>query len=170
MKKIIAIIFTLLIFSNNSFSQFKGYDDKKPSSFNKSSGNLILGFINPKNFSMKHSFNVSMMTSAYGNVSLTSYINSMNYKISGKLDISADVKFQYSPFASSGLGSDYSNSLQKNLSGIYLSRASLNYRISDNASINFQYRKYDESDYFGNLSNPFLNNSGYNGFYDPAWR
>ena len=170
MKKIIAILFTLLIFSNNSFSQFKGNDDNKPSIFNKSSNNLILGFINPKNFSMRHSFNVSMLTTGYGNVSLTSYISSMNYKISNKLDVSADVKFQYSPFASSGLGSEYSSSLQKNLSGVYLSRASLNYRISENASINFQYRKYDESDYFGNLNNPFFNKSGYNGFYDSSWR
>ncbi len=170
MKKIIAIVFSLLIISNYSFSQFKGYDDKKPSSFNKSSNNMILGFINPKNFSMRHSFNVSMLTTGYGNVSLTSYISSMNYKISNKLDVSADVKFQYSPFASSGFSSEYSSSLQKNLSGVYLSRASLNYRISDNASINFQYRKYDESDYFGNLTNPFLNNPGYNGFYDSGWR
>ena len=170
MKKIIAVIFTLLIFSNISISQFKGYNDKKPSTYNKSSNNLILGFINPKNFSMRHSFNVSMQNTMYGNVSLTSYINSMNYRFSDKLNVSADVKMQYSPYASSVLGSDYSNSLQKNLSGIYLSRASLNYKISENASINFQYRRYDESDYFGGMNNPFYYNSGYNGYYDNNWK
>ncbi|MDZ4710692.1 MAG: hypothetical protein SGI89_00035 [bacterium] len=160
MKKIFAILAVFVLTSQLSFAQFKKYDDKKPSY--KSSNNLLLGFINPNNFSMRHSFNVSMMTTAYGNVSLTSYINSMNYRISNKLDVSADVKFQYSPFANSNLGSAYSTSLQKNLSGISLSRASLNYKISDNAFINFEYREVDESDYFNNNYNPF--NSGYNGY------
>lgn len=163
MKKIFAVLAVILLTSQLSFAQFKNYDDKKPS---YKSSNLLLGFINPNNFTMKHSFNVSMMTTAYGNVSLTSYINSMNYRISNKLDVSADVKFQYSPFASSNFGSSYASSLQKNLSGISLSRASLNYKISDNAFINFEYRNVDESDYFSNNYNPFY--SGYNGFN--SWR
>lgn len=160
---------TLVLISNISFAQFKGYDDKGPSSYKKSN-NLLLGFINPKNFSMKHSFNVSMMTTGYGNVSLTSYINTMSYKISDKFDVSAAVKFQYSPFASSSLGQNYSNSLQNNLSGVFLSRASLNYKISDNAFINFQYRRFDESDYFNDFYNPFSPYSRYTRFSDPAWK
>jgi hypothetical protein len=160
MKKITALIIILILFSNTSYSQFKGYNDKGPS-YNSSTGNLILGFINPKNFTMNHSFNVSMMNTSYGNVSLTSYINSMNYKISSKLDISADVRIQYSPFASSNLGPAYTNSLQNNLNGISLSSASLNYKISDNAFINVQYRKYDEGDYFNNFYNPFFQSSGW---------
>lgn len=163
MKKIFAVLAVIVLTSQLSFAQFKKYDDKKPS---YKGSNLLLGFINPNNFTMKHSFNVSMMTTAYGNVSLTSYINSMNYRISNKLDISADVKFQYSPFASSNFGSTYATSLQNNLSGISLSRASLNYKISDNAFINFEYRNVDESDYFGNNYNPFY--SGYNGYN--SWR
>lgn len=166
MKKIFALVFAIVVvISNLSQAQFKGYDDKGPLS-NKTSNNLILGFINPKNFSMNHSFNVSMMTSAYGNVSLTSYINSMNYRISNRLNVSADVKFQYSPFASSSLGQSNSNSLQNNLSGIFLSRASLNYKISDNSFINFEYRRFDENDFFNSYNNPFSRYSGYNGFYD----
>lgn len=165
MKKIIVVIIVLLTCSNVSMSQFKGYDDKAPSSYNKGSNNLILGFINPKNFSMNHSFNVSMMTTGYGNVSLTSYINSMNYKITDRFNVSADVKFQYSPFASSKFGTSNSTALQNNLSGVFLSRASMNYKISDNAFINFEYRRYDESDYLNNFYNPFNPNSGYNTGY-----
>lgn len=159
----------LILAANISFGQFKEGDDKNIPLY-KNSGNLLFGFINPNNFSMRHSFNVSMMTTGTGNVSVTSYINSMNYRFSDKLNISADVKFQYSPYASSSLGSSYASSLQNSLSGISLSRASLDYRISDNAFINIQYRKIDESDYLNNFYNPFYHNSGYNGYYDNGWR
>lgn len=169
MKRIFVILIAFVLTSNLLFAQFKGYDDKDPS-YNKSSNNLILGFINLKNFTMNHSFNVSMINTSYGNVSLTSYINSMNYKISDRFNISADVKFQYSPFASSKFGTSYANNLQNNLSGIFLSRASLNYKISDNSFINFEYRRLDESDYFNNYYNPFSPYSRYNGFYDSHWK
>ena len=170
MKKIILFLTVLVLTSNISFSQFKGYDDKGPSSYNTGTGNLILGFINPKNFTMNHSFNMSMLNSAYGTVSLTSYINSMNYRVNDRFNVSADVTVQYSPFASSGLGSSYSDALQKNLSGVFLSRASLNYKISDNSFINVEYRNLNEADYLGGYFNPFYNNYGYNGYYNSGWK
>lgn len=169
MKKIIFIFGALVLMCNISLAQYKGYDDKGPSSYNTSS-NKILGFFNPNNFSMRHSFNISMLNSSYGSVSLTSYINSMNYKISDRFNVSADVTMQYSPFASSSLGNEYSSALQKNLSGLFLSRASLNYRISDNSFINVEYRNINESDYMGNNYNPFYNNYGYNGLYNSGWK
>ncbi len=161
MKNVIAILIVMTALSGLSMAQYKGYDDKGPSSYN-TSGNLLLGFINPKNFTMNHSFNVSMVNSGTGSVSLTSYVNSMNYSFSRKLNVSADVKVQYSPYASSSLGTGYSSALQKNLSGIFLSRASLNYQISDNAFINLEYRNLDGTDYYNNYWNPY--NNGYNGF------
>ena len=127
-----------------------------------------LQFINPNNFTMNHSFNVSMVNTGTGNVSLTSYINSMNYRISDKLNISADVRFQYSPYASSIYGPDAATNLQNDLSGIALSRASLNYRISDNSYINVEFRQIDQSDYLNNYNNnyynPFITNSRYAGY------
>lgn len=168
MKRSIFAVMIVLMASSFSFAQFKGYDDKGPSSY-KTTGNsnLILGFFNPNNFTMNHSFNVSMVNSRYGNVSLTSYINSMNYRVNDRFNISADVKLQYSPFASSGLGTDYASNVQKNLSGLFLSRASLNYRISDNSFINVEYRRIDESDYINGYYNPFNSYNQYRpyGYY-----
>ncbi|MEO8664562.1 MAG: hypothetical protein ABI462_03620 [Ignavibacteria bacterium] len=161
MKKIIVALVVILMSSTLSHAQFK--EPEKTPSY-KSTGNLILGFINPNNFTMNHSFNVSMISTGYGNVSLTSYVNSMNYKISDRFNVSADVKFQYSPFASSKFGTSNSTALQNNLSGLFLSRASLNYKISDNSFINFEYRRYDESDYLNDFHNPFHPNSGYSGY------
>ena len=158
MNRIIVIILAVVFTASFSFAQYKGYDDKGPSSYDKSSSNLLLGFINPKNFTMNHSFNVSMVNSSYGSVSLTSYLNSMNYQVNDRFNISADVKVQYSPFASSNSGVSSAAAIQNNLSGVFLSRASLNYRISDNSFINFEYRQIDESDYFNNYYNPFYSN------------
>lgn len=162
MKRIIPAMLVVLFLSGIASAQYKGYDDKGRSSYN-TNGNLILGFINPNNFSMNHNFNVSMMNTSTGSVSLTSYINTMSYRFSEKLNVSADVKVQYSPYVSSSLGTGYASSLQKNLSGIFLSRASMNYRISDNAMINLEYRRLDESDYYNNFWDPYYYR-GYNGF------
>jgi len=167
MNKIIAVLTIIITFTGTLSAQYKGYDDGK-TKYEPSSNNMILGFINPNNFTMNHSFNVSMVNTGTGNVSLTSYINSMNYRISDKLNISADVRFQYSPYASSIYGPDAATNLQNDLSGIALSRASLNYRISDNSYINVEFRQIDQSDYLNNYNNsyynPFITNSRYAGY------
>lgn len=166
MKKYIAVIILCIFFSSSLSAQYKGYDDDKQD-YNTNSNNLILGFINPNNFSMNHSFNVSMINTGTGNVSLTSYLNSMNYRISDKLNISADVKIQYSPYASSIYGNQAASNLQNDLSGISLSRAAVNYRISENSYLNFEFRQIDQSDYFYNNNyfyNPFMSNPRYIGY------
>ncbi len=86
----------------------------------------------------------------------------MNYQVNDRFNISADVKVQYSPFANNGLGAASSQALQRNLSGVFLSRASVNYRISENSFINFEYRNIDQSDYLYNNYNPFNPYSSYN--------
>jgi len=154
-KKIIFIILCVFAFTS-AYPQFK----KNENTLNKSTNNLILGIFYPKNFTMSQSFQVSMLSSKYGSVSLTSYVNSMNYKISEKLNVSADVKLQYSPFMNSSLGSSYAKSLQNDLSGLYLSRLSLDYKLSDNAFIKFEYRNLNDGSYLNGMYNPYLNNDG----------
>jgi len=149
MKKLIVIL-SLLVIISNAEAQFKKPDEGRK--INKSTNNLILGIFNPKNFSMTHSFEVSMMSSRFGNISVTSYINSMNYKFSDRLNVSADVKLQYAPYVSSSFGKNYANSLQNDLNGLSLSRLSLDYKISDNANVRFEFRKFDEMNYYNNYS------------------
>jgi len=88
----------------------------------------------------------------------------MEYRFSDKLNVSADVKLQYSPYASSSFGKDYSNQLQNDLNGLTLSRLSLDYKISDNSSFRFEFRKLDGTDYYNGYGNPYYNNF-YNRFY-----
>lgn len=154
MKRTIAIILCIFAFSG-AFSQFKKND--KP--INKSTNNMILGIFNPKNFTMTHSFQVSMLSSKYGNISLTSYVNSMNYKLNDKLSVSADVKLQYSPFTSSMFGSQYAKTLQNDLTGLTLSRLSLDYKLSETSFIKLEFRNLNDGSYYNNF-NPMFYNDG----------
>lgn len=154
MKRTIAIILCIFAFSG-AFSQFKKID--KP--INKSTNNMILGIFNPKNFTMTHSFQVSMLSSKYGNISLTSYVNSMNYKLNDKLSVSADVKLQYSPYTSSMFGSQYAKSLQNDLTGLTLSRLSLDYKLSETSFIKLEFRNLNDGSYYNNF-NPMFYNDG----------
>lgn len=160
MKYILLVIITLVTI-NSGYSQFKPIDTRS-TPYAASTGNLILGIFNPKNFTMNHSFNVSMLSTATGTVSLTSYTNSMNYQFSKKLSVSADVTMQYSPFASSVYGTGYANQMQKDFSGLNLSRASLNYKISDNSYIKFEY--------VNEKNNPYSYYNPYSPFYDDIRR
>lgn len=166
MKKLFLTIFIITILFSFSDITFAQYKTGKDNPLNKNT-NLILGFINPANFSMRHSFQVSFLGSRYGNISVTSYVNSLNYKFSDKLNVSADISLQYSPYASSVFGKSYAQGLQNAYSGISLSRFSVDYKISDDAFFKLEYRNinnpYYDPYYNGNY---FMNNSG---FYD-NWR
>lgn len=149
-KKLIVAILLLVAFSG-AFSQFK----RNNNPINTSTNNLILGIFNPKNFSMTHSFQVSMLSSKYGSVSLTSYVNSMNYKFNDKLSVSADVKLQYSPYSSSAFGSQYAKNMQNDLSGLMLSRLSLDYKLSESSFIKLEFRNLNDGSYY-NGYNPMF--------------
>lgn len=123
-----------------------GITNDAPSSF-------MLGFINPNNFHMNHS--ISMSFNAFGgqSVALGVYTNNMSYSFNKDLFIEADVSLVTSPYSS--FGTEHS----KSLNGIYLSRAQLNYRPSENMNIMIQYN--------GGPNNYY---SPYNNYYSPFSR
>lgn len=138
MRKISFIVIILALIGSMSYAQYKEipYDTKVKLQNNK----LILGFINPKNFTFTHSFNLSYATFGSGSYSMASYTGTLSYKVLRNLNVSADITMQYSPFASiNGNTPGMNNDLQKSLSGVYLSRLSLNYQPAKNMFINIQY-------------------------------
>ena len=159
MKKIILI---LLLVSSVAFAQFKK-DLEKPIDIkggitNYSPSSFLLGFINPQNFDMHHS--VSMSYSAFGGqgIALGVYTNNMSYKFNDNLDVEADVSFVNSPYSS--FGEDHA----KSLNGIYLSRAELNYRFSDDFKVSLRYNQLPNGYYspFGySRYSPFYSRENY---------
>ena len=66
---------------------------------------------------------------------MSTYTNSMRYQISEPLSVRADVAMMFSPF-----GSASSMFNKQDLSGIFLRRASVDYRPSKDMHISLQYR------------------------------
>ena len=162
MKKLFLII--VMLISTISFAQFKDQIENRPTVHDGIIKNytpsLVLGFINPNNFSMQHSFNLSYSTFGSNGMALGVYTNNMMYKFADNLNIQADVSLVNSPYNS--FGKDFSNQIN----GLYLTKASLNYKPWENFTINIQYRRNPLGYY-----NPYYGYSRYlnNGFIDNDW-
>jgi hypothetical protein len=152
MKRIIFLM--LLAFATISFAQFKDQLENRPKIFdgmikNTTSG-LFLGFINPENFHMQHSFSMSYSASGSNGLALGVYTNSMSYKFNDKLNVQLDASLVNSPYSS--FGKNFANQIN----GIYISKAALNYSPFKNFHIDVQYSQNP----FGYYYSPY----GYSGF------
>jgi hypothetical protein len=156
---LIAPIFVLNLFvTTPSYSQFKEIPKETKSKI-KSGNGLIFGFINPKNFSINHSFNLSYATFGNSSVSLASYTATLSYQVLKNLKLSADVTMQYSPYASLGSNNSVLNKdFQNSFNGINLSKVSLQYKPAENMFINI--------DYINNSNSYLYDNYYYNHFWD----
>lgn len=161
MKKLALTAVILALVTGISFSQFKEIPSKTKTKLKSGSG-MILGFINPKNFSISHSFGMSVMTGGNTSVSLASYTATMNYKILKNMNLSADVTMQYSPYASIGSNNPAINKdFQNSLNGINLSRVSLDYQPTKDMMISINY--------FNTKGSYYGYDNYHNGYYNPYW-
>lgn len=162
-------LFVFLVFASLSNAQFKSDLENKSNIqngiLNTSSFGSLLGFINPDNFSMHHTFDLSFSSfGSLGSMTLGVYTNSMEYKFSDKLNIQTDISIINSPYST--FGKDFS----KQINGIYLNRAALNYKISDNMKVFVEYRSFPGGYYspfgYGGYSSSFFRNGYFNNWGD----
>ena len=99
-------------------------------------------FENKVQFSHSYSMSFGSVGGSYQN--LNAYTNTMNIAFSDKLQGRVDVSFFHSPFGGNNM---YSSNL--NDPKVMISNAELNYKISDNAIIRFQYQRNPYSSPFG---------------------
>ncbi len=159
MKKTAFLIIVLALASHLSFAQYIDVPNQTKTQL-KSSNNMILGFINPNNFSIQNSFGMSYVSFGSGSASIASYTATLSYKIRDNMHLSADVSMQYSPFASLNSASTSMNKdFQNSLSGVNLSRVSFDYQPFKNMYISFNYYNLKN-----NLNSLYGN--GYNGYYN----
>lgn len=150
--------FYLILLTGTSFAQYREIPEATKT---RLKSGLILGFINPDNFYLNHSIGISYFNINNASVSLTSYTATVGYKINAKMNISADITMQYSPYASVGsFNQSLNRDFQKSLTGIIISRVSFNYKPFKNLFINI--------DYFNNR-NAFFKNDLRFFPYDPFW-
>ena len=160
--RLIAVLFAVIaVCAVQASAQFKQRPSDEPSAagsfVHPPTSDAWLGFFNPENFTMHQSY--SMSYSAFGSqgIALGRFTNSMEYKFSDKIDVRAAVSLQHSPY------STFDKSLQNSLTGIYLDRAEINYRPTENMLLRVSYRQmpYYYGNYYGNYS-PFM--MGYSGY------
>ena len=161
MKNILLMIF--LVSTTASFAQFKdsGFETNSvKEGIVSENSNAIFGFLNSDDFIMRHSFSLNYATSGGQGMSLTSYTNSMFYRLMNNLNVQLDVSVMYSPYSTMG------EQFQKDISGVYISNAAINYHPWDNFSVHLQYRSmpfgYGYYHPFYGYGNPFNFRSGIN--------
>jgi hypothetical protein len=137
-KRLTYLLLLALIVPSLVQAQFRGEEPGRPDVrdgvYRSSGSGNVLGFFNPDKLEMRHSFSVSYGSMGGEGLGMSMYTNSLRYRISDPLSVRADVAMMFSPFGSfaSGLGQD--------VSGIYLRRASIDYRPSEDMRISLQFR------------------------------
>ena len=162
MRKV--LILSILLYSSFCLAQYKDTGIEPPSvkeGIVTENSNNILGFLNSDDFIMRHSFSLNYATFAGQGVSLTSYTNSMFYRLMNNLNVQVDVSVLYSPYSTLG------DQFQKDISGVYISNAAVNYYPWKNFSVHLQYSAMPYgygfyNPYYG-YGNPFSFRSGING-------
>ena len=140
MYRVIVLLAGVVTVVSISSAQLKSQEQNQPTVVNSMvrpaqgmSG--LLGWFNPENFSMHHSFSLDYLTSGESGLSMANYTNSMFYKIADPLNVRFDVSLQGSPFG------QYGSAQQGDFNKLYLSRAELNYQPWENVNVKLLYRQ-----------------------------
>ena len=157
MGRIKALLVVATCVSVPLMAQFKQQVESRPSVSESlvrpQNSNFLFGWFDPSQLSFHHSYSLSYMNVGGQGLSLGVLTSSLFYKFSEPLDVQFDVSMQHSPFSSFGN--------TKDLSGIYLSRAQLNYRPSENMLFQIQYSQLPTMYWWGmNRPSMFYNGRG----------
>ncbi|MHB8906489.1 MAG: hypothetical protein ACYC5R_04020 [Melioribacteraceae bacterium] len=155
MKRLLLILFVFAVTASNAQFRDEAKPDVRSGMIKDNSVGSLLGFINSDNFSMHHSFGLSFSSfGGNGNMALGVYTNSMAYKFSDKLNLETDISLVNTPYNS------YGPEFSKQINGVYISRAQLTYKPTDNMNVIIQYR---------NVPGGYYSPYGYGG-YSPFYR
>ncbi len=147
LKRILVISF---LFSSLFFAQFKD-KDLSPTIMdgitNYSPSGFISNFLNPNNFKMSHSISTSYSAFGGNGVALSTYTNSMAFRLTENMNLEVDASVVASPYSSFG------EAHRKSINGIYLTRAQLNYKISKNTHLTIQYLNLPPGSFYNRYNN-----------------
>lgn len=147
MRSLVYASVAVVLMYGSVSAQFKTKMNEEPSVsqslVRSDDSGLLFGWFDPSRLKMAQSFSMSYQTFGKQGLALGMYTNSLSYQVSEPLSLQMDVSVVHSPYSS--LGGDFA----KSLSGIYLSRAELNYRPSENTLFQIQFRQMPASLYYG---------------------
>ena len=139
MKILIKTTMVLLVFSALAVCQFRSQQEASSSAgeslLRPDDGGLLFGWFDPSRLTVHNSYSLSYTTSGGKGYSLGDLTSSIAYQISNPLSVQFDVSLLHSPF--NNIGGNFAN----DISGIYLTRAALNYQPSKNMLLQIQYQQ-----------------------------
>jgi hypothetical protein len=128
MNILIKTTMVFMVFCGIAVGQFRSQPEARSSAgeslLRPDDGGLLFGWFDPSRLTMHNSYTLSYTTSGSKGYSLGELTSNIAYQISDPLSVQFDVSLLHSPF--NNLGGNFAN----NISGIYLTRAELNYRPS----------------------------------------
>lgn len=131
----LTVFLLALLLSSQAHAQFRGEEPVKPSvSRGMTGGGSFLGLFDADRFDMRHSVSVSYGMVGDQGLGLSMYTNSMRYKISDEITARADVSMMFTPFGSA------TSMLQRDISGIFLRNARVDYAPTKDFRVTLQYR------------------------------
>lgn len=113
------------------------------------SESTIGSWMNMLNMTMSHSYSMNFSNFGGQMQNLNAYTNSMHFDLSDRVDAQVDVSVLHSPFGNSMMRANQ-NSMNTQ---IVIDQARIDYRISDNTRISFQFSQ-----------NPYYSSYGRTGF------
>lgn len=147
MRMLVYSIMAIVLMYGTVSAQFKTKYDEQPSVsqslLRSDDSGLLFGWFDASRLKMAQSFSMSYQSFGKQGLALGVYTNSLSYQVSEPLSLQMDISVMHSPYSS--LGGDFA----KSLSGVYLSRAELNYRPSENTLFQIQFRQLPASLYYG---------------------
>jgi hypothetical protein len=139
MNFLIKTTMVLLIFSAIAVGQFRSQQETGSSAgqslLRSDDGGLLFGWFDPSRLTIHNSYSMSYTTSGGKGYSLGALTSNIGYQFSNSLSAQFDVSLLHSPF--NNLGGNFTN----NISGLYLTRAELNYQPSKNLLFQIQYQQ-----------------------------
>ena len=119
------------------------------------SGNLLSKIFDPTRLTTHQTYSFTYSSMGRQSVGLGAFTNTFDYRASDNIHISADVSAVYSPYNTFG------DAFTKQLNGIYLTNAQLDWKLGDHTFMTVQYQggplaqSYSPYDRY----NPFFDNS-----------
>ena len=140
-RNVLPVLCALLLAASLTNAQFKsqasGESRIADGLMHNSSASFLFGWFDASRFHMRHSFDISYVTSGGQGLSMGTYTNSMMYEFADNLNARADVSLSYSPYNSF----QTFNNKKNDLSSVYLSKAQINYSPFRNFLVQVQYQR-----------------------------
>ncbi len=139
MNRVWTAVLVLMVAVGSAQGQFRTSTSSGPhagdSMVRSDDSGLMFGWFDPNRLIMHQSYSLSYTTMGGHGMSIGMYTNSLMYQFSDPLSVRFDVSLVHSPFGNFG------GKFGQDISGIYLTRAELNYRPSQNTLFQVQFRQ-----------------------------